>query len=74
MEYIKDKIGVGIITYNSEEYFKTLYSSIDKSFVNELVVVNGGNEYTEKYDCDWIQHKKSLSGAIKKRLCRISNE
>lgn len=69
MEYIKDKIGVGIITYNSEEYFKALYSSIDKSFVNELVVVNGGNEYTEKYDCDWIQHKKNHYPAQSRNDC-----
>lgn len=69
MEYIKDKIGVGITTYNSENYFKELYNSIDKSFINELVVVNGGNDYLEKYDCDWIQHKKNHYPAQARNDC-----
>lgn len=69
MEYIKDKIGVGITTYNSENYFKELYKSIDKSFVNELVVVNGGNKYEEIYDCDWIQHEKNYYPAQSRNDC-----
>ena len=50
------KIGIGVTTYNSEEYFKTLFNSLYDCEYQELVVVNGGNEYKEKYDCDWIQH------------------
>jgi glycosyltransferase involved in cell wall biosynthesis len=69
MEYNKDKIGVGITTYNSENYFKDLYNSIDKSFINEIVVVNGGDEYIEKYDCDWIQHKKNHYPAQSRNDC-----
>ena len=39
----KNKIGVGIVTYNSEDYFKALYESLPLAKINELVVVNGGN-------------------------------
>jgi len=59
MEFVPNKIGVGIVTYNSENYFKKLYQSIDKNYLNELVVVNGGENYKEKYDCDWVQHNKN---------------
>lgn len=52
----KEKIGVGIITYNSEDYFKTLYESLPLALIDELVVVNGGNHYRENYACNWIQH------------------
>ena len=55
METISGKIGVGITTYNSENYFQTLYKSLQNSKIDELVVVNGGKPYTESYDCKWIQ-------------------
>jgi glycosyltransferase involved in cell wall biosynthesis len=51
----KGKIGVGITTYNSESYFKTLYDSLQNSKIDELVVVNGGSPYTGDYKCKWIQ-------------------
>lgn len=69
MKYIKNKIGVGITTYNSEEYFKTLYKSIDNTKVNELVVVNGGEKYNNNYDCDWIQHNKNFYPAQSRNDC-----
>lgn len=56
------KIGVGITTYNSEAYFRDLYESLQGSvsIIDEIVVVNGGNEYEGQSDgsfcCDWIQH------------------
>jgi glycosyltransferase involved in cell wall biosynthesis len=53
------KIGVGITTYNSENYFEELYNSIPFDKIDELVVVNGGKEYNKKYNADWIQHKKN---------------
>jgi hypothetical protein len=60
-----EKIGVGIVTYNSENYFKDLYNSIDFSKIGHLTVVNGGDEYKEKYNCDtWIQHKVNKYPAI----------
>jgi len=56
---MKNKIGVGITTYNSENYFQELYNSLANTSIDELVVVNGGNSYEKKYDCEWIQHKKN---------------
>lgn len=51
-----DKIGVGIVTYNSEDYYKSLYNSIKDIKIDCLVTVNGGNPYTNKYTEHWIQH------------------
>lgn len=52
-----DRIGVGIVTYNSEPYFKTLYDSIPFDMIEECVVINGGEKYKGDYKyCDWIQH------------------
>jgi glycosyltransferase involved in cell wall biosynthesis len=60
----KEKIGVGIITYNSEEYFKTLYESLPLAKIDELVVVNGGNHYRENYGCHWIQHNTNCYPSV----------
>lgn len=51
-----DKIGVGIVTYNSENYYKDLFNSIDLTTIDHLVTVNGGEEYSKKYGDHWIQH------------------
>jgi glycosyltransferase involved in cell wall biosynthesis len=51
------KIGVAITTFNSEAYFDELYASLPLDKIDELVVVNGGKEYSKPYDkCHWIQH------------------
>jgi len=65
---IKNKIGVGITTYNSESYFKDLYSTLP-SYIDELVVVNGGQPYKERYDCEWIQHKKNQLVSVCRNDC-----
>lgn len=55
---IKNKIGCAILTFNSESYFEALFDSIDRSTLNELVVVNGGDPYKRDYpNCHWIQHE-----------------
>lgn len=62
----QDKIGVGIVTYNSENYFKDLWDSLkstDARF-DELVVVNGGNKYEGNYECNWIQHNTNYYPAV----------
>jgi len=59
-----NKIGVGITTYNSEKYFKALYESLPLSNIEELVVVNGGNQYEGKYACHWIQHNQNYYPAV----------
>jgi glycosyltransferase involved in cell wall biosynthesis len=60
----KNKIGVGIVTYNSEDYFKALYESLPLAKINELVVVNGGNRYRENYACHWIQHNTNCYPSV----------
>lgn len=50
------KIGIGITTYNSEDYFNTLWDSLQRCHFDELVVVNGGKQYKKNYECGWIQH------------------
>lgn len=57
MNYIPNKIGVGIMSFNSESYFAELYDSIDRDKIHELVVINGGDPYERDYGvCHWIQH------------------
>ena len=60
----KKKIGVCIITYNSQEYFEKLFYSLPDHKYDELVVVNGGNPYDKIYKrmnghIKWIQHEKN---------------
>lgn len=59
-----NKIGVGIVTYNSEDYFKTLYNSLPLEKIDEIVVVNGGNPYKGEYESHWIQHNTNCYPAI----------
>lgn len=61
-----DKIGIGIVTYNSEPYFKELWDSLQRSCArfDELVVVNGGNKYEGNYECSWIQHNINYYPAV----------
>ena len=44
------KIGLGVITYNREEFFKKCFESIDSNYIDELVVVNDGTPYKEYVD------------------------
>jgi glycosyltransferase involved in cell wall biosynthesis len=61
----QDKIGVGVITYNSEDYFKKLWHSIPRHLVQELVVVNGGDPYKGDYKgARWIQHTENKYPAV----------
>lgn len=67
---MNNKIGVGIVTYNSENYFKSLYNSLPVGGIDELVVVNGGDIYTEKYTCSkWIQHEVNKYPATCRNEC-----
>ena len=59
-----EKIGVGIVTYNSENYYTELYNSIDQTKINHLVTVNGGEEYTKQYGNHWIQHTVNKYPAV----------
>lgn len=63
------KIGIGVVTYNSEDYFKTLYDSLKTTNFDELVVVNGGERYKNSYDCDWIQHNTNRYPSVCRNDC-----
>jgi hypothetical protein len=65
----KNKIGVGIVTYNSESYFTSLYNTLPLNKINELVVVNGGTPYTQSYNTHWIQHYKNYYPSVCRNDC-----
>ena len=51
------KTGVAITTYNSEDYFSKLFESLPRDKIDELVVINGGDEYKNNYkEAHWLQH------------------
>lgn len=63
------KIGVGITTYNHEEYFEALYDSLPIKEIDTLVVVNGGEKYKGSYDCNWIQHNTNCKPSMCRNDC-----
>lgn len=63
------KIGVGIITFNSENYYKDLYNSLQDCEYDELVTVNGGKPYEQQYNSHWIQHSKNFYPAVCRNDC-----
>ena len=69
MEQTREKIGLGITTYNSENYYKSLYNSLEGAKIDEFVTVNGGNPYKENYQCDWIQHSKNRYPSVCRNDC-----
>jgi hypothetical protein len=65
----KGKIGVGITTYNSEEYYNTLYSSLPLNKIDVLVTVNGGDKYKNEYSSNWIQHTENVYPSVCRNDC-----
>lgn len=66
----KNNIGVGVVTYNSEEYFYSLYNTLPHSQIDQLVVVNGGNTYEREYKhAHWIQHTKNFYPSVCRNDC-----
>lgn len=65
---MKNKIGVGVVTYNRPEYFKTCINSIPN--VDTLVVVNDGDPYSSDIYTsnikEIIQHTKNKSVGVSK--------
>lgn len=63
------KKGLGIITFNAEPYFETLFKSIPDKALDEIVVVNGGSKYVKIYKREngeklhWIQHEENKGAA-----------
>lgn len=66
---VKGKIGVGITTYNSEDYFKSLYDTLPLTKIDELVVVNGGKNYKNTYNTNWIQHYTNCYPSVCRNDC-----
>ncbi len=67
---MSEKIGVGIVTYNSEDYFSKLYETLPIESIDELVVVNGGDAYKNNYECNkWIQHDTNKYPATCRNEC-----
>jgi len=66
----KNKIGIGIITYNRPLQFKKCYLSIDKSKIDELIVVNDGSDHSPETIIDpsyeYIHHLSNLGVAKSK--------
>lgn len=63
-----NNIGLVVTTYNTENWFKELYSTIPFEKLQEVVVVNGGSPYKEKYTrVHWLQHTTN-KGAAQSRI------
>ena len=43
------KIGVGITTFNKQDYYDTLYNSLPLSMIDSLITTNMGNQYNREY-------------------------
>jgi glycosyltransferase involved in cell wall biosynthesis len=61
----RNKIGVVVTTFNSENYFETLFNSLPDDRYGPLVVVNGGEPYKNLYkrmngEVHWIQHETNF--------------
>jgi GT2 family glycosyltransferase len=68
MEIVPSRIGIGIITYNRPDYYKTVYNSIPKSQANKIVIVNDGeNVYVDPKDGDTVIHNKNQLGVAKSK-------
>lgn len=59
--YEKDKVGLGIITYNREDYFKQVYETIPFDRIGHSIVINDGTPYAFKPDkSELIQHTENI--------------
>lgn len=64
-----NKIGIGIVTYNSEDYYKALYNSLPFNKFDILVTVNGGDKYKHNYKGNWIQHSENVYPSVCRNDC-----
>jgi len=64
-----NKIGIGIVTYNSEDYYKALYESLPFDKFDILVTVNGGDKYKGDYKGNWIQHSENVYPSVCRNDC-----
>lgn len=64
-----NKIGVGIVTYNSEDYYKALYETLPIDKIDVLVTINGGDKYKNEYKGNWIQHSENVYPSVCRNDC-----
>jgi hypothetical protein len=64
-----NKIGVGIVTYNSEDYYEALYKTLPLDKIDVLVTVNGGEKYNKNYKGNWIQHSENVYPSVCRNDC-----
>lgn len=74
----KEKIGLCITTFNSQQLFEDLFYSLPDHKYDELVVVNGGKPYDKIYkrmngNIHWIQHNevKNIATARNEGLVKL---
>jgi hypothetical protein len=51
------KIGVGITTFNKQDYYDILYDSLPLNEIDCLITTNMGSQYSKKYNGYWNQWK-----------------
>lgn len=63
---MKEKIGLGIVTYNRPQYFKRIFESIPLPVLDEVVVINDGLPYQQTVPVTLIQHDTNKGVGISK--------
>lgn len=54
------KIGVGITTFNKQDYYDILYDSLPLSDIDSLITTNMGSQYSREYKGYWNQWDKDF--------------
>lgn len=62
------KIGLGVITCNRPDFFKKCYESISQDKINELVVVNDGDDIDYNHTGHYIKNEKNLGVGKSKNI------
>jgi GT2 family glycosyltransferase len=63
---MKNKIGVGIITYNRSDYYEKVLESVPRDRIDKLVVVNDGKmPYVRTRDADYVVKNNDQLGVSK---------
>ncbi len=61
-----EKIGVGIITCNRPKDLQKCFDSIDKTLIDDLIIVNDGLPLNKTYDAEVKQHSSNQGVGISK--------
>lgn len=71
----REKVGVGIITYNRQEYFKQCISKMPWSEIDECIVVKdgGGEDYSIKEPTNFYYHTFEDNGGVSRSKNKAIN-